>query len=343
MNGLATMVRCESCRVRFQFQVEIDVTRTNLRPVPHPEKWLLLLYGLPTRKSGARVSLWRQLKKSGALPFKTSASLLPDTADHHERFHWLAQQVRDAGGEATLLRVSEIEGLSSTEVMRQFNEARAADYDALRPALTALIARNKRKLGENFAVELERLAQQFEEIRRIDFFACPRAQDTRMLFQRAAGLRSVGARTFGKLGAKLSPRRFLARTWLTRPRPQIDRVGSAWLIRRFIDPQARFVFADKTSAHPDAIPYDMFEVEFSHHGDDCTFETLVKRFGLDDKALSKMAEMVHDTDLEDGKFSTTECTGLDRILKGWAKSGLSDADLLARGGECFEALYQSLR
>lgn len=120
----------------------------------------------------------------------------------------------------------------------------------------------------------------------------------------------------GKAAAKLSAKKFSGRTWLPRPRPQIDRVGSAWLIKRFIDPQAKFVFGNEPAKHPDAIPYDMFEVEFSHHGEDCTFETLVKRFGLTDKGLLKIAEMVHDTDLEDGKFQTTECVGIDRMLKG---------------------------
>lgn len=304
-----------------------------------PEKWLLLLYGLPTKKSGARVSLWRQLRKCGALPLKTSASLLPDTPEHYERFQWLAQQVRDAGGEASLLRVSEIEGLQPADLVRQFNEARAADYDTLRTALTKLIAANRRKPGGTFAADLEKLTRQFEEIRRIDFFHCPREQDVRMLLQRAAGLRTPA----GKSAPKLSARRYHGRTWLTRPRPHIDRVGSAWLIKRFIDPQARFIFAGSPAAHPDAIPYDMFEVEFSHHGEDCTFETLVKRFGLTDKAVLKMAEIVHDVDLEDGKFQTTEGVGLDQMLRGWAKTGLSDEELLLRGGDCFEALYQSLR
>jgi hypothetical protein len=187
--------------------------------------------------------------------------------------------------------------------------------------------------------ELEKLTGQFEEIRRVDFFDCARAHDVQMLLQRAAGLRSARGRPL----AKLSSRKFTGRLWLTRPRPQIDRVGSAWLIKRFIDPQARFVFATDPARHPAAIPYDMFEVEFSHHGEDCTFETLVKRFGFADKAVLKIAEMVHDADLEDGKFQAAECVGLDRMLKGWAKSGLGDAELLTRGGECFEALYQSLR
>ena len=303
------------------------------------EKWLLLLCRLPTKNSGARVKLWRQLKKTGALPFKTSASLLPESPDHYERFQWLAQQVRDAGGEATLIRVTEIEGLGHADIVRQFNEARASDYDTLADSLTKLLAANKRKTSDTFPHDLEGQLRQFEEIRRLDFFGCPRAQDVQMLIQRAGSL--IGDRT--KDIAKRSAKKYSGCVWLTRPRPQIDRVGSAWLIRRFIDAKAKFVFANDPKQHPNAIPYDMFEVEFSHHGEDCTFETLVKRFGIADKAVIKMAEMVHDADLEDGKFQTKECIGIDRILKGWAKSGLKDEELLGRGTECLEALYLSLR
>jgi hypothetical protein len=300
-------------------------------------KWLLLLYGLPTKKGAARVNLWRQLKKAGALPLKTSAYLLPDETEHHERFQWLAQQVRDGGGEATIIRVTEIEGLSSQDIVRQFNEARAKDYDALRPALNELLAR-KKPLEESFAADLERMTRQFEEVRKIDFFKCSRSQDIQMLLKRAGNLRSGRSKT----PLPLVTKRFIGKTWLTRPRPQIDRVGSAWLILKFIDPKASFVFATSPAERPDAIPYDMFEVEFSHHGDDCTFETLIKRFGITDKAVLKIAEMVHDADLEDGKFQTAGCIGIDQILKGWAKKGLSDKELLERGSECFDALHQQL-
>jgi hypothetical protein len=304
-----------------------------------PNQWILLLYGLPTRKGAARVSLWRQLKKCGALPLKTSAYLLPDKPAHHERLQWLAQQVRDGGGEATLIHVTEIEGLKHEDIVRQFNEARGADYDALQTALTEVIAQNKKHPGETLQADLERLTRQFEEIRKIDFFDCARAQDAQMLLQRAAGLQ----RGRQKAAPALAARRFLGQTWLTRPRPEIDRVGSAWLIRKCIDSKAAFVFAANPASHPGAIPYDMFEVEFSHHGEDCTFETLVKRFGITDKAIRKIAEMVHDADLEDGKFQTTECIGIDRVLKGWGKNGLSDDELLKRGGECFDALYATLQ
>jgi hypothetical protein len=302
-----------------------------------PTKWLLLLYGLPTKRGAERVSLWRQLKKSGALALKTSAYLLPDNPENNEHFQWLAQQVRDAGGDTTLIRVTEVEGLTHEEIVRLFNEARARDYDELIAEANKLLAGRKR--GESLAIRVERLNVWLDEIRRIDFFHCPRAHDAQMLLQRAMNLK----RTKAAGGVLLSPKRFSGKTWLTRPRPEIDRVGSAWLIRRFIDRQAKFVFSNDSKKFPNAIPFDMVNVEFSHHGDGCTFETLVKRFGLSDKALVKIAEMVHEADLEDDKFQREECIGIDRVLKGWARLGLSDEQLLEKGSACFDALYEYLR
>jgi len=304
-----------------------------------PVKWLLLLYGLPTKSGAERVRLWRQLEKLGALSLKTSAYLLPDKPENAERFQWLAQRVRDEGGEATLIRVSEVEGLSDEAIVQLFNGDRAKEYDELIREASAVIEGNKRKMAETFANELERLSGRLEEIRRIDFFECPRWQDAKMLLLRGQDLLSGKKRE----AARLSPKRFSAKTWLTRPRPEIDRVGSAWLIRRFIDPKARFIFASDPKKFREAIPYDMVDVEFSHHGEDCTFETLAKRFGIMDKAVLRMAEMVHEADLEDGKFQRAEGIGVDRVLKGWARLGLSDEELLEKGSECFDALYEYLR
>jgi hypothetical protein len=160
-----------------------------------------------------------------------------------------------------------------------------------------------------------------------------------MLLKRASGV-TADSKTSGRI---LSPKRFLGKTWLTRPRPEIDRVGSAWLITRFIDQKARFVFSAEPEKFPDALPFDVVDAEFSHHGEDCTFETLVKRFGISDKAVAKIAEMIHEADLEDGKFTSFEGVGIDRVLKGWARLSLSDEELLQKGGECFDALYEYLR
>jgi hypothetical protein len=116
-------------------------------------------------------------------------------------------------------------------------------------------------------------------------------------------------------------------------------VGSAWLISKFIDSGAKFVFANTPTAAPEAIPYDMFEVEFSHHSDSCTFETLIERFGIRDRAVLRIAELIHDADLEDEKFHRIEGFGVEQIFKGWAKQGLADQQILSKGFECFDGLY----
>jgi hypothetical protein len=301
--------------------------------------WLLLLYALPARKGSSRVSLWRQLKKSGAIALKTSTYVLPDEPPHREKFQWLAQQVRDGGGDATLIYATDIEGTSDEEIVQMFNAARAEAYAAFAAEIGTLIAANKKRPGETFVADLERFAARFEDIRQLDFFNTPQAEEARMQLERA---RSLHAKK-GQAAAVLSAKKYLGRVWLTRPRPEIDRVGSAWLIHRFIDPKARFVFASDPKKHPDALPFDMADVEFSHHGDDCTFETLVRRFDLDDPALRQMAEMIHVADIDDGKFARVEAIGIDRVLKGWGRLGLSDEALLAKGGECFDGLYEFLR
>jgi len=141
----------------------------------------------------------------------------------------------------------------------------------------------------------------------------------------------------------LNVKQYQEKTWLTRPRPEIDRVGSAWLIARFIDRKPKFVFASTVDAIPDAIPFDMLDAEFSHHGNYCTFETLTRRFTISDKSLAKIGEMIHDADLDDARFQRVEAVGIDRVLKGWAKQGLSDQEILRRGFECFDALYAFLQ
>ncbi len=142
---------------------------------------------------------------------------------------------------------------------------------------------------------------------------------------------------------KVATRDYRGRTWVTRPRPEIDRVGSAWLIRKFIDPKAKFTFAKKIPANGRAVSFDMLDADFSHQGDDCTFETLVKRFRIQDTMVGKMSEMIHDADLDDDKFERTECIGIDRVLKGWAREGISDLEILRRGFQCFDALHAFLR
>jgi len=281
--------------------------------------------------------VWRRLKKLGSVQIKTSTYLLPDETAQYEQFQWLAQQIRDYGGDSTLVRTQEIEGLTKEKVIVMFNDARAKDYAELRKSLQRFIGRRKKMDAERATAELERLTRQFREIREVDFFDSARGHDVAMLLRRAEG--RGAARQLAVLDAK----QYQGKTWLTRPRPEIDRVGSAWLISKFIDRKPKFVFAPKAEAVPNAIPFDMLDAEFSHHGNCCTFETLTKRFSVSDKAVAKIGEMIHDADLDDAKFQRVECIGIDRVLKGWAKDGLSDEEILRRGFECFDALYAFLQ
>ncbi len=299
--------------------------------------WLLLLYSLPTKQKTERVAVWRRFKKIGAVQIQTSTYLLPDQPAQYEQFQWLAQQIRDYGGDSTLVRTQEIEGLTRERVISLFNAARDKEYADLRKSLQSFIARRKKSDAEFANTELERLTRRFRELREIDFFDSARGHEMAMLLRRAEGPRH--SRKLQVLDA----RQYRGKTWFTRPRPEIDRVGSAWLIARFIDRKPKFVFAPTADAIPGAIPFDMLDAEFSHHDDYCTFETLTKRFAISDKSVAKIGEMIHDADLDDARFQRVEAVGIDRVLKGWAKQGVPDDEILRRGFECFDALYSFLQ
>lgn len=308
------------------------------RPAPN-RSWLLLLFRLPATHKTARVAIWRKLQKSGAIQIKTSTYLLPDTPAQYELFQWLAKQVTDYGGDSTLIRAQQIEGLSDARIVGLFNAARDSDYSTLGEAARKLSTPRVAKRDKAFADELEKLRKTFRAIREIDFFDAPKAHVAELQLDRLQN----ATRSKTPMAVRLRTAQFHGKIWVTRPRPEIDRVACAWLIRGFIDPKATFKFATNADSIAGGIPFDHAHGEFSHHGEDCTFETLLARFGIADKALHKIGEMVHDADLEDEKFQRRECVGLDRILKGWAKRGMPDEEILSRGGNCFDGLYAFLR
>jgi hypothetical protein len=305
--------------------------------------WLFFLFNLPGTRASERVKVWRRLKKFGALQLKTSAYVLPDEPTHYERFQWLGKEVVDMGGEATLARVAELEGMPRAAVVALFNNARSKDYDEIAETLALLIKDQKARKAnpDAFVNQLQKLKGRFQEIQAIDYFQCSRGEDVQMLFQKAAAFEAPTKKLVA--AKRLQVADYKGKIWLTRPRPEIDRVGSAWLIRKFIDPEARFTFAEAPTAQPAAIPYDILDVEFSHHGECCTFETLIDRFGIRDRAARILAELIHDADLEDDKFHRVEGFGVERIFKGWAKQGLSDQAILSKGFDCFDGLYAEFK
>ncbi len=293
--------------------------------------WLLLMFSLPANQASRRVEVWRKLKQYGVLNLPSSGYLLPNTAANHEHFEWLATAIRKYKGQASVVKVNEIDDQPSAQLRQMFLEARSRDYEQLLREL-------RKKTSKRTSGELSRLRRRFQQVVAIDFFNSPLRSRLESVLNTADGLRPGTQAGTAKLRKE-----FINRTWLTRPRPGIDRVSSAWLIRKFIDANARFAFAEDPRKVPDAVPFDMFHAGgFGHRGDDCTFETLRKEFVVRDSKVAVIAQIIHDADLEDEKYGRSEGLGLDRVLIGWAHEGTADEELLRRGMEMIEGLYQSL-
>jgi hypothetical protein len=306
------------------------------------QQLLLLLVGVPPTPSSLRVRVWRRLRSLGAVPLKRSAYLLPDTAERYEDFQWLAQEIQRDGGDATLIRVQQIENLTPAGVLRLFHEPRDQDYQQLAARYRRLLQSLDRKSEPARARarrELARLAKEHQRIRDIDFFDAPGGAEVRRLEEAIALRARPPESTRREEPATLDLRTLRGRRWVTRPRPHVDRVASAWLIRRFIDPEAMFIFAPPAEFPADAIPFDAPGVELSHHGEDCTFETLAKRARLHDRRLARLAEVVHEADLRDGKYPHEEARGIDVAIRALLAASPDDHQVLAQGMALFEGLY----
>ena len=295
--------------------------------------WLLLMFSLPATRASQRVEMWRKLKKYGTLSLRTSGHLLPNSPENHERFEWLAAAIRKYKGQASVAQVHSLDDLPQEKLKEMFVAKRSKDYEIL-------IRDLKKVAGRRAPGGIARFRRRLQEIAAIDFFNSPMRSRAEAFLESLDSIAESKAIPGSRAKAK---KEYLDRAWVTRPRPGIDRVSSAWLIRRFIDANAQFVFANDPRQHPDAIPFDMFQAGgFGHRGDDCTFETLRKEFAIRDPKVEAVAEMIHDADLSDEKFGRVEALGIDRVLIGWAQQGIFDDELLRRGMEMIEGLYRSI-
>ena len=296
--------------------------------------WLLLTFTLPTRRASQRVEVWRKLQRYGAVPLGNSGYLLPNSPTNQERYEWLATAIRKYGGEASVVTVQSIDNLSTPQLIGCFAEARASEYQELIRKLQRLssVAPQRRSSSR-----VSRLRSRFQEIAEIDFFRSPLKKRVEELLTHLEASPTPEEAT-----AKIAPREYVGRVWVTRPRPGIDRSASAWLIRNFIDKKARFTFALEERVAREGVPFDMFHGGFGHRGEDCTFETLQKAFRIRDKRVGIIGQIIHDADLLDEKFGRKEGFGVDEILNGWAKQGIPDRELLERGIQLIEALFHSV-
>jgi hypothetical protein len=331
--------------------------------MPKPEtkrEWLLLVHQLPPKPTSLRVRIWRKLQKLGAVSLKNSVYVLPAGEKTHEDFQWIKQEVESAGGEATVLRAGSVEGATDDEIVSLFRAQRAEEYARVAAELEGLAGavRGQRKGGHispgrlaSHEAELSRLHQELERIIAVDFFLAEGRADALAALERcrealrpSEGSGARGSKARAPIGGGKDTTQYQGRRWVTRKRPHIDRLATAWLISQFIDKRPRFLFVEDGARVEGGVHFDMADAEFTHRGEDCTFETVLKEFGLaGDPALRGLAEIVHDVDLKDNKFNRLEAAGLDAALRGLGELLKDDRKLVRQAGVIFDGLYEYLK
>ncbi len=315
-------------------------------------KWLVFFYSVPSKPVNNRIKIWRKLTGSGAIQFKGAVYALPYSEDHYEFFQWLVSEVISMKGDASFVTVDKIETMSNKEFIDLFNSQRDIDYQNIAMKLSGLerrmsgIKKGRKPEGKKLLKHINKCLKELREIRKIDFFSSKGGDEIEkrleLLAAESKRLSDKGVKILQQEIVKKSLRDYTGRTWVTRKRPFVDRMASAWLIRNFIDKDAVFKFiAEEETGHvdKDAVTFDMKGGEFTHVGDMCTFEVLIRSFNLRSKAVQKIAMIVHEIDLKDGKYHVPEAEGIEEILSGVKKSAKSDAEMLEKGTAVFEMLY----
>jgi hypothetical protein len=326
-----------------------DRVPSSTTPQTATRRWLLFLHQLPSHPSNLRVRTWRRLQQLGALPLKQAVYVLPDSPGAREDFEWLKTEVTAAGGDASVFAAVTVDAWSADAIVEEFRRSRQEAYAALAHDAEQALKRAggaRRRQGRRAPV-MRRVLDAFRErltaIEGIDFFGSAGRDRVLRLFEQlenqTAGTNSAKGAAAARSGEAAS---YQGRLWVTRPRPGVDRMASAWLIRRFVDPRARFGFAADRQAVPEhGVPFDMFGVDFSHQGDGCTVETLCDVFGLHRPALARIVAIVHDLDLKDARFGAPECATVGALIEGLQLAYQDDDALLAQGMTLFDSLYRS--
>ncbi len=318
------------------------------------EKWLLLIHQIPPKPGYLRVKIWRRLQSLGAVAIKNSVYVIPRNEQTLEDFQWVLREIVQSGAEASICAANFLDGLSDDQIEAIFQAARQADYaqmiedaqEALDSAPSAGSITPEDLQGLDGV--LSRLKRRYSAVSSIDFFGAPGREETSRLLDRIESLLSQvrsgeHAKNTGAESFDLSA--YHGRTWVTRKGVYIDRMASAWLIRRFIDPAASFRFVSERSyrSKEGELRFDMFDGEFTHEGDKCTFEVLVERFLINDKAVTKIARIIRELDLKQTPFRIDESAGVLALIDGMAATVKSDEIRLEKSSTMFNDLYENFR
>ncbi|HEX2488698.1 MAG TPA: chromate resistance protein ChrB domain-containing protein [Blastocatellia bacterium] len=321
------------------------------------QEWILLIHQLPPQPTNLRVRIWRKLQRLGAVAIKNSVYVLPFNEKTHEDFQWLKQEIESSSGEATVFRAGAVEGATDTEIRAAIQKARDEEYahiTAELDGLTGAIREQKRgghlsagRVGA-YEADLDRVRKELERVGSIDFFGAGGRSPATAAYERCHKALRASQNRHERL-PKSSPAKgsapdlahYQRRLWVTRRNLFIDRLASIWLIKRFIDKRARFSFVAEGQSVEGGIGFDLYGGEFTHRGEDCTFETMINQLGLSgDAGLRQVAEIVHDMDLKDDKFHRSEAAGLNLVIRGLAELLKDDRKLVAQSMPIFDGLYE---
>jgi hypothetical protein len=304
-------------------------------------RWLLLIHQIPPKPDYFRVKIWRRLMRVGAVPVKNSVYVLPKSDSTLEDFQWILREITEGGGDASVCEAGFVEGLTDAQIESLFRAARDADYAAVAEEAREL-TKGKHSRGSDSVNELAaavtKLRNRLTEILTIDYFDSLGRQTAEGL---VSSLERVVAPSPPNETVN-SPSEFRGITWVTRKGIHVDRMASAWLIRRFIDEQANFKFVPARGYQPQKaeVRFDMFDAEFTHEGDRCTAEILMARFAPNENGLRQVTEIVHDIDLKDAKFEHPETAGVEALITGICSRVKDDDERLTRGSEVFTDLFE---
>lgn len=314
------------------------------------EPWLLLMHQIPPKPDSLRVRVWRTLQKIGALQLKNSVYILPASPANQNTFQQVLEEIVAGKGDAFICRSEFVHGIEHKDLVSNFNDDRSARYrhlaGELREVQKILAAK---KLTENDLMDVEhsigKLERQLNELKEIDFFACADQKPTANLLKSMLTKLDHLRGSSGHKIAKRELKEFQGKTWVTRKGIHVDRLASAWLIAKFIDRKCKFRFVADNNYAPkkNEFRFDMFEGEFTHIGDNCTFEVLADSFSLTGNAIRAIAEIIHDLDLKDTKFNRPETSGIGLVIKGIVNSEKTDEGRLKKGFDLFDDLEQSLK
>jgi hypothetical protein len=310
-----------------------------MRPEAPTHAWLLLIHQLPAKPAYLRTKIWRRLQGLGAVALKGSVYALPHTDETQEDLQWLLKEIVDGGGEGFISEARLTGGLTDADIEGLFQAARSDDYNALKADIDAIARPEPRGDPAAALAQLARARRRFDQIAAIDFFMGPgrgaAERSMAALEQYLAG----GSQIEAAQRPTVEP--LVARTWVTRRGVHVDRIACAWLIRRFVDPEAAFKFVAPKGYRPapGELRFDMFEAEFTHDGDRCSFEMFLLRRELDDPGLRTIGEIIHDLDIKDDKFKRPETAGIGRMLEAIAVAHATDEKRIERGSAMLDDLY----